>query len=297
MLKRFLFLLFLLGFAPCIYAQDFEAEFKLMQKLQDTAKQLVILKKWETSRPEDPELYISYFNYYVSRSMTELVTLDNEKNSDSQYMLTDSSGKPAAFMGSSVKYNTSIVIKGFEYIDKGIRMFPRRLDMRFGKIYMLGETGNFNAFTQTLEELIVYDNSIQHAWLWKNAKPVEDPEAFFLGAVQSYIGTIYNTGDDALLPLMRRISETVLKYHPDHVESLSNVALTHLINGEFDTALPYLLRAEKIKPDDVVVLNNIAQTYARKKDNANARAYYNKIIKYGNEDEVADAREKIKKLK
>jgi tetratricopeptide (TPR) repeat protein len=114
--------------------------------------------------------------------------------------------------------------------------------------------------------------------------------------MQDYVGTIYNTEDDNLLPLMRKISETVLKYHPDHVESLSNIALTYLIAANYEKALEYLLRAEIIAPKDIIVLNNIAQTYFRKKDNANAKIYYEKIIKFGNAEEAADAKEKLKAL-
>jgi tetratricopeptide (TPR) repeat protein len=95
---------------------------------------------------------------------------------------------------------------------------------------------------------------------------------------------------------MRQISEVVIKNYPDHAESLSNIALTYLITGEYDKALPFLLRAEKVAPKDVVVLNNIAEAYKRKGNKANAKTYYEKVIKYGNKDEVEDARQKMKGL-
>jgi tetratricopeptide (TPR) repeat protein len=95
---------------------------------------------------------------------------------------------------------------------------------------------------------------------------------------------------------MRQISEAVIKYYPDHVESLANIALTYLIAGDFDKALPYLLKAEQVAPKDVVVLNNIAETYKRKNDKGKAKVYYEKVIKYGNKEDADDARQKIKEL-
>jgi hypothetical protein len=56
------------------------------------------------------------------------------------------------------------------------------------------------------------------------------------------------------------------------------------------------LKAEKIDRKDIIVLNNIAEVYVRKKDKSNAKIYYEKIIKNGSKEEGDDAREKIKKL-
>ena len=59
---------------------------------------------------------------------------------------------------------------------------------------------------------------------------------------------------------MKVIAETVLKYYPDHVESLSNLAVISLIKKDYDAALEMLLKAEKIAPKDFVVLGNLLQT-------------------------------------
>jgi tetratricopeptide (TPR) repeat protein len=161
---------------------------------------------------------------------------------------------------------------------------------------MLGETENYQEFTRRIIETIEYGHQMGNAWLWKDGKPVDSPKQFLLGSLQDYITTIYNTEDDNLLPLMRQISETVIRYYPEHVESLSNIALTYLITGDFAKALPFLLKAEQIAPKDVIVLNNIAEAYKRQKDTANAKAYYEKVIKYGNKEEVLDAKKKLKSL-
>jgi tetratricopeptide (TPR) repeat protein len=277
--------------------QDFQQQLKDLSAKNDTIGQASLLTSWAAASPKDPELFIAYFNYYVRQSLTELVTMDRTKKGEQSFVVTDTgTGKPVAFLNSSIKYKSAILQKGFDYINQGISLHPKRLDMRFGKIYMLGEAENFAEFVKEIVVTVEYNNTINNKWLWKEGKPLENPKQFFLGSLQDYVGTIYNTEDDNLLPLMRQISEAVIKYYPDHVESLSNIALTYLITGEYDKALPSLLKAEKVAPTDIVVLNNIAETYKRKGDKANAKIYYEKITRHGNEEERQDAGQQIKNL-
>ena len=58
-----------------------------------------------------------------------------------------------------------------------------------------------------------------------------------------------------------------------------------------------LLKAEKYAPSDYIVLNNIAEAYKRKGDTSNALTYYEKVIKYGDDEAKADAKKKIEELK
>lgn len=279
------------------FSQDFARQFKDLSSKNDTSGQVKLLSAWSTASPNDPELFIAYFNYYVRRSMTEVISLDKTQKDKNSFVVADTgSGKTVAYLNSSTKYKSDILQKGFDYINQGISLHPTRLDMRFGKVYMLGQAENYSEFTKEIIATIDYGNKINNAWLWKEAKPLENSKQFFLSSLQDYITTIYNTEDDNLLPLMRQISETVIKYYPDHVESLSNIALTYLITGDYDKALPYLLKAEKVAPKDVIVLNNIAEAYKRKGDKTNAKSYYEKVIKYGNKDEIQDARQKIRSL-
>lgn len=296
-MKTFFITIAFISVALSGFAQDYLKKLKDAASANDTAAQIKILRSWEQVSPKDPELFIGYFNYYARISMQETVSIDAKQKDDHSFVLTDTaSGKPVAFLNSSVKYNSRLLQKGFDYIEQGISIYPNRLDMRFGKIYMLGQAENYPEFAKEIVKTIDYGSSINHAWLWKEGKPLDDAKNFFLSSLQDYIVTIYNTEDDKLLPLMRQISEAVLKYDPTHVESLSNVALTYLITGEYDKALPYLLKAEKVAPKDIVVLNNIAEAYKRKGDKVHAKAYYEKIILHGSAEEAEDAREKIKEL-
>lgn len=276
-------------------AQDFPKKFRDLGAKNDTTAQLTLLKDWEAARPKDVELYVSWFNFYVKKSMQDLVTLEENPQKEA-LQLTDSAGKVVGYLNSSSQHRPDLLQKAFEYIDKGINIHPTRLDMRFGKIYLLGQVGNFEQFTKTIIETLEYGNSVKYAWLWKDGETLENPRSFLIESMQDYINTIYSAENDSLLPYMRQISEAVLKYEPEHVISLANIALTYAIEQDYDKALPYLFKAEKINPKDVIVLNNIAEIYVRKKDNANAKKYYEKIIKAGTKEDADHARERIKEL-
>jgi tetratricopeptide (TPR) repeat protein len=95
---------------------------------------------------------------------------------------------------------------------------------------------------------------------------------------------------------MREISEQILKYYPNHVESLSNISVSYLLTGEYEKALIPLLKAEKIDPKDAIVLSNIAQAYKLKEDKENAIKYYKKTIEFGDERIKEFAEQQIKLL-
>ncbi|WP_299707761.1 tetratricopeptide repeat protein [uncultured Pontibacter sp.] len=281
--------------------QSFKDQFRDLGYQQDSLGQITLLQKWEATDSKDPELYVAYFNYYVKQSGEETVQLSDKKPAGKEALELQAEGKtsgaPAGYMYSEVHYEPTLLQKGFDYIDKGITQFPNRLDMRFGKVYMLGEVGDYANFTAEIIKALNHGQQIQNKWLWSDHKPLEDPKDVLLGSVQDYIVQLYNTGDDALLEHMKRISETVLKHHPNHIESLSNLSIVHMIRSEHDKALEVLLRAEMIAPTDHIVLSNIAQAYKLKGDKKKAIAYYEKTLKHGEGEVKQYAREQIQALK
>jgi len=282
------------------YGQDFKQQFNDLASKKDTVGQLKLLQKWEKSKNDDPELYIAYYNHYVMKGMTELITLGNNPKGENvlQIMNTDSTKKePVGYIYGDTYYNTKLLNKGFEYIDKGIDKYPTRLDMRFGKIYMLGKTEKYEKFTQEIIKTIDYSDVIKNKWTWTDNKHVDDPEKFMLSAVQDYVLQLYNTENDALLDNMKRIAETVLKYYPNHVESLSNLSIVYLLKKEYDKALEPLLKAEKIDSKDFIVLSNIAQAYKLKGDYKKAIDYYELTVKYGDDAAKKYAKQQIEELK
>jgi tetratricopeptide (TPR) repeat protein len=297
MKKFYLLIISLFLLTGNVYNQTLQQFFDLVNK-KDTIGQQRLLEKWEQSKPNDPDLYVAYFNFYYLKSMKEVITLgQNPKGKDGFQILDTLTKQPVGYMYDGKYFEPSIIIKGFGYIDRGIEKFPTRLDMRFGKVFAFGEMSDYGNFTKEIISAIDYSNVINNKWLWKDNKPLEDPKNYMLGTIQNYQNQLYNTGNDSLLNNMAMISKAILKYYPDHVESLSNLSIVYLIQSKFDDALELLLKAEKINPKDFIILGNIAQTFKRKGDDSNAIKYYELVIKYGDNQAKQNAREQILQIK
>jgi len=280
------------------FTQDYKKGYEEILSQRDSTKIIPYLQKWEKATPNDPDVYIAYFNHYFSKSKRTIGVLSRGEPKSGTFVLTDSAGNTAGYMSDTTVYDPILVGKAIASIDKGIAKNPQRLDMRFGKIYVLGQTGDYKTFTSELINTLHYSNKIgENNWKWANNKPIEDPKKLILGAVQDYCVTLYETNDDALLNNMREISETVLQYYPNHVPSLSNIAITYTLQGNHDKALESLLKAEKIAPTDYIILNNIANIYRTQNDKPNAIRYYELVLKHGDDDAKEVATRELKKLR
>jgi len=277
--------------------QDFQKEFKNFFLEGDTLNQRLVLIEWEKVEPNNPELFTSYFNYYFYKSQKEVVAITKEKISGESFALLDSSNKIGGYLGGKVQYEEIILQKGFEKINQGIELYPNRLDMRFGKIYVYGQLPDWEKFTQEIIKAINYSSINNNEWTWTNNEMKVEGKDFFLGSMQTYQLQLYNTGDDSLLVYMREIADEILKYYPDHIESLSNLSITYLLTNEYDKGLEPLLKAEKLNPKDYIVLSNIARANALKGDTLKAIEYYEKTIKYGDESAKQFAKQQINDLR
>jgi tetratricopeptide (TPR) repeat protein len=278
-------------------AQNFQSDFQKYVQTNDTVNQLKVLTDWGKSNPKDPELYTSYFNYHFLKSRQEMISLSTEELEGEGFELKDSLNQTAGYLGSKIYFDKTELQKGIDKINTGIELYPNRLDMRFGKIYIYGQVENWSEFANTIIETVEYSSKNNNKWTWTNNETKENGKDFFLSSLQDYQVQLYNTGNDDLLVNMREIANEILKYYPNHIESLSNLSVTYLLTGEYDKGIEPLLKAEKINPQDYIVLSNIAQGYKLKGDKKKAIEYYEKTIKYGDERAKTFARQQIDELK
>ena len=277
--------------------QSNHEKFKKYFKDNDTAKIISLLTEWESSDPSDPELYTSAINFYFSQSKRETISIEQEKPTNKSFELTDSSGAVVGYLGSRLGFDPKIIGLVIKYADKGIEKFPDRLDIRFGKCYILGRVEDFEHFTKEIIKTVQYSVVINNNWFWAENKKIDDGENFMLDAIQEYLKQLFNTGDDNLLVKMQQIGDTTIKYYPNNVEILSTTAVAYTITKNYDKALAYLMDAEEINPKDFIVLNNIAQAYKLKGDKVNAIRYYELTEKYGDKEAKKQARENISSLR
>ena len=289
-----LFLFFLFTVISYSFGQTNYQKFKELYQKNDTIAVQKLLEDWK--KTPDAEFYVSAVNYYFNKSKKEVLTLDKNAPKKEGFGLKDDKGNVVAYLSSKDLYDTNILQKTFKYFDEGISKFPDRLDIRFGKVYILGQIEDYENFSKEIVKTIQYSTKNKNNWLWSENEKLEGGEKEFLLSIQDYNNQIYDTNDDSLLKYMKQINEEVLKYYPNHVESLSNLSIVSLISKNYDEALSYLLKAEKLAPEDYIVLNNIAYAYKLKNDKTNAIKYYNLVKKFGTEEAKTQAENELKKL-
>ena len=292
----YLFITLLCASSSFIGQDSYQDQFSVFFKAKDTLSQKKILQEWTTSNPNDPELFTSYFNYYFQLSKQEIISLDSIAGKNESLQILDSADQTKGYFVSKTVFNSKTLEKAFNKINTGIKMYPTRLDMRFGKVYALSKNENWAAFTDEIIKAIDYSHEINNKWTWTNNTPIEDAENVFLESIQGYQNQLYDTENDSLLKNMRQIALAILKHYPNHVVSLSNVSITYLLTKQYDKALTPLLKAETIDPEDAIVLNNIAHAYKLKGDKKKSIEYYKKSIEFGDEWSKNFARQQIKKL-
>lgn len=296
-MQKTISLLFLTMISTLVFGQPNYEKFKKLFKNNDTAKIKSLFAEWEKTNPNDPELYTSAINFYFSNSKQEIISLDRNQKSKESFQFTDSTGKVAGYINSNIGYTPDKLSKAVKYANTGIDKFPDRLDIRFGKCYLLQQIGDYDNFTKEIIKTVEYSRVNKNIWLWTENKKQEDGEGFMLGTIQTYLKEMYDTEDDNLQPNMIQIGEATLKYYNNNVEILSTTSVALMLTKNYDKAIEYLKQAEKVNPKDYIVLNNIAQGYKLKGDKANAIKYYELTEKYGDEQAKQQAKQNIKDLK
>jgi tetratricopeptide (TPR) repeat protein len=272
-------------------------KFKKLFEKDDTTKVKALLADWEKTNPNDPELYTAAINYYFSSSQKEVLSIDRNQNEKESFQLTDSTGNVSGYINSKIVFKKDKLSNAIKYANIGIQKFPNRLDIRFGKCYILQQIEDYKTLTKDLLETIEYSQVNKNNWLWSENVKQKDGEAFFVKNIHSYLKQLYDTENDDLLPNMIEIGDAALKYYKNNIEILSTTSVALLLTKNYDKAIGYLKQAETINPKDFIVLNNIAQAYKLKGDKTNAIKYYELTEKYGDAQAKVQAQQKIKELK
>jgi tetratricopeptide (TPR) repeat protein len=215
---------------------------------------------------------MAYFNYHVLKSKKEVA-------------------------GGATEYNPAEVKKAMGYIDKGITAFPNRLDMRFGKISLLGDLKNYKGFTEEIIKTIDKAQKNKNAWLWTNNVPQAAPGDFMLTNISEFVRLLIQVGSGEPIDNATDISELVLKNYPNHPESLVNLASCYLLKKQDNKAVSLLLKAEQINYEDISALTKLASIYKTRGDKQKALEYYDKIIRFGDKAEKEEARKEVELLK
>lgn len=250
-------------------AQTFSQRFDEAISRNDSLVQREILSQWEVAKPEDADLKLAYFNFYKQRYLLEPDSLVKEA------LLTDA----------------------FFHIDQGIAQFPSRLDLPLSKISLLWDLGRYADYKQTILTVLEHNDGIKDKWLWKNNRELVNSTDFLLQYVDNYVVQLYNLGEESVHPYMDELANRVLKSYPQHVPSLSNLAITAMYHQDYQRAVDYLSKALSIENTNTSVLSNLAYAHSQIGNTETAISYYEQAAKYGDSETKDHVRQQLEKLR
>lgn len=280
-------------------SDDYLAFVKLLRS-KDTAAQLMFLSKWEKYGTNDPELYVSYANYHMNLAKKEVIQMSTTPPKDGNqeaYAINDSLGNTVGYMFSIPMMDPIQSELSLVWLDRGIAKFPRRLDLLFGKVYLLGQLHRYDSFGATILQAIEKSVATEHQWLWSKGLEMQDGQQFLFSNCQDYIANLFNADDSVSLSWIAPISLALLEIDPKNVPCISNLAVSHMMLNQWDEAIPFLVKARELDTQDEIVISNLGYCYLQLKNKPQASRYYKLLKKSKNKDYRVMADEMLKLVK
>ncbi len=277
---------FLIATVLTLQAEEFKDSYLRYLDAKQYDRLYKLLLQWEEATPEDPELYIGYFNYYLNRNHQSGIAISTQndfEDPDVLEMTDPETGEVVGYMGGSSQFDLEDVKMALVSLNKGLALRPDRLDRHLGKIHILQEISDFKSESKALTECLNISAVISNEWYWSDDEKLEDGKYFLLNNIQDYYKFWFNKADDESYEAIRTGSMLQISLYPDHVYGFNNLAFTYLTRGEYQEGLVYLLQAEQISPDDVIVINNIALTYKYMGIPEKAAEYFRKLLAFPDE--------------
>jgi len=180
--------------------------------------------------------------------------------------------------------------EAFKYLEEGRKRFPEQTTLLFAEINHYLKIGKLDVLIQKLDQAIekepdnlslyattgnVYDRLYQKEMEKDSAANLEKAEEYFNNALDYYkralekdpdyfdaiysIGTLYYNKAASMTEDLKAVSDD---YSEEGTRKFQEIQQKML--DEFDKALPYFKRCEKINPNDINTLIALKEIYARK---------------------------------
>jgi tetratricopeptide (TPR) repeat protein len=266
------------------YADDnYKDRYLSLLRNEQYAELKLLLEQWEIAEPQNSEMYIGFFNYYVHTGAVQ-----------GSGIMQDGDGR--LVLGPTVSYKSENVYKGIEYLDKGLAFAPNRLDMYWGKIELLMEIGDYAKAGEILYNLIGLSPGYNNNWRLGDNRPVQDGENYFLGYIMRYFAKCIEIKTSESLEIAKKCSEKIMETYPQSTYGYNILGNYYTAIDNFEEALKIFLLAEGIDNTDCIVLINIGIMYIEKNSSEKARDYFNRVLRLGNENEKRQAQYYLDRL-
>lgn len=217
-----------------------------------------LLNRWSEDCPDDLDMLLGKFTYYLSKSQTKSVEkMDRPKylGADPVLTLKDSLGRPVNYF-QVVAYDDELFGTATKALDRAIELHPNRLDLRLYKISALigYEKDSPDMALSSLKGLIDYQGSSHPAWTYPD---LEVTDEVFSTSIQEYCYTFFKMGTPGTFAAFKELSGKMLKYDPGNAVFQTNLGSYELVvNKDSKAALKIYNKVLKKHPDDYATIKN-----------------------------------------
>ncbi len=239
-----------------------------------------MLTNWEKVDPENKELLLGWYAFYLSKSQsTDYVTRSEKRylGSDALFSLKDSLGNDIYYF-QNVTYDDSLFTIALQSIDKAIDLYPKDLNFRYvrcaGLIMYEGGSPDM-ALVDALNVIDAYNSDPKD---WEYEGEGADWETFS-SIINEICVLFYNLGTPSSYRAFKTLSEKMLEIDKDDTEFILNVGTYYFIaERDYKTALKYYDRVLKIKPNDYAAAKNRVLVAREQKNKKMEKKYLPALI-------------------
>ncbi|MCD8206993.1 MAG: hypothetical protein LUD72_03550 [Bacteroidales bacterium] len=239
-----------------------------------------VLNNWEKVDPENKELLLARYAYYMTKAQTTEVVQKSEKKylgNEALLSLKDSLGNNVYYFQQTT-YNDSLFAIALTWIDKTIGLYPKELyfrNVRCAALIMYeGESPDMALAYSTG----MIDNYFSNPSGWEYDGEAADKDTF-KDFVQEICYSFYSLGTPSAYRAFKSLSEKMLEYDENDTDFLANVGTYYLVaEKDSKTALKYYNKVLKINPNDYAAAKNCVLIYRDQKNTKMEKKYLPALI-------------------
>lgn len=272
-----------------LYGKDYKTEVTESLQNGNFEQCITLLEEWEKADPNNLEINIYYFNYYMQRNAQHFSTMGKMK--DGRYGIYD-----------RVEYNLDDVKTAVSYFDKILKKQPNRLDVRSSKCTAYIYSEQYDLACDTLIEIIEYSKINKNAWTWtENKSPKEtgllkEGEDLLFSVINECFTGIYFPFESNK-EFIKKIIEKETQLYPDNTWGLNHAARYYREIGNYKKSIEILKHAVELDPNDYVLVGNLGYAYELDEDYLNAKKWYEFMLTMDNPDAVEYGKQGLEYIK
>jgi tetratricopeptide (TPR) repeat protein len=279
----------LLLLLPCFtWSFDWQKFEKSVQKEDYAAsRKLVEGKGGERTEQQLAEAVLTIFEGRKSQSTMVM----NQQNGPATL------GGSAAYVGSKIQFSKEKYNAGMRKLNRFIDAHPDRLDARIAQLHMQLLADDFAAYLASVQAAFDRDTRNGRSWRLQQDRKENSGKVAILENVQTTVNTLFNRDEKPARHAIKSVGESMTKFFPKHVYGYNNIAVYHLLQEEFASAVTVLETAAKIDPADEKVTRNLGYAYERSGKRDSARSIYQALMQSGSPDAKSWAQQRLDQLK